>query len=53
MKLAIIITLILSILSAITAINLKAIAGGKHWTGCRNTGVSIPSEMKQRWVKTL
>ena len=29
------------------------IAGGKHWTGCRNTGVSIPSEMKQRWVKTL
>lgn len=28
-------------------------AGGTHWTGSRNKGQSIPSEMKKRWVKTL
>jgi len=31
----------------------EGVAGGKHWSGVRNTGVKIPSEMKTRWVKTL
>lgn len=26
-------------------------AGGTHWTGSRNRGQNIPSEMKKRWVK--
>lgn len=28
-------------------------AGGTHWTGVRNKGQQIPSEMKKRWVKQL
>ena len=28
-------------------------AGGTHWTGERNRGQNIPSEMKTRWAKTL
>ncbi len=28
-------------------------AGGTHWTGKRNKGQDIPSEMKQRWVRRL
>lgn len=28
-------------------------AGGIHWTGKRNKGQDIPSEMKQRWVRRL
>lgn len=31
----------------------EGVAGGKHWTGKRNRGQSIPNEMKTRWVKTL
>ena len=31
----------------------EGVAGGKHWTGKRNRGQSIPDEMKTRWVKTL
>jgi hypothetical protein len=26
-------------------------AGGTHWTGTRNRGQDIPSEMKKRWVR--
>lgn len=29
------------------------VAGGTHWTGCRNRGQDIPAEMKKRWVKNL
>lgn len=28
-------------------------AGGTHWTGIRNRGQSIPSEMKTRWSREL
>ena len=28
-------------------------AGGTHWTGKRNRGQAIPSEMKLRWSKVL
>lgn len=28
-------------------------AGGTHWTGKRNRGQAIPSEMKTRWVRKL
>ncbi len=28
-------------------------AGGKHWTGKRNQGQSIPNEMKKRWIKVF
>lgn len=28
-------------------------AGGTHWTGKRDKGQDIPSEMKQRWAKYL
>lgn len=28
-------------------------AGGTHWTGKRDRGQSIPSEMKTRWVRKL
>ena len=28
-------------------------AGGTHWTGSRNKGQDIPSEMKTRWTKIL
>lgn len=28
-------------------------AGGTHWTGQRNRGQAIPSEMKTRWVRQL
>ncbi len=28
-------------------------AGGTHWTGKRNRGQDIPSEMKTRWVREL
>ena len=28
-------------------------AGGTHWTGKRNRGQNIPSEMKTRWVRDL
>lgn len=28
-------------------------AGGTHWTGSRNKGQDIPSEMKKRWVRML
>lgn len=28
-------------------------AGGTHWTGKRNKGQDIPSEMKTRWVRHL
>lgn len=28
-------------------------AGGTHWTGSRNKGQSIPSEMKKRWSRCL
>lgn len=28
-------------------------AGGTHWTGKRNRGQEIPSEMKTRWVRHL
>lgn len=31
----------------------EGIAGGTHWTGKRNKGQDIPSEMKTRWVKML
>lgn len=26
-------------------------AGGKHWTGCRNTGNQMSAEMKNRWYR--
>lgn len=29
------------------------IAGGTHWTGARNRGQAIPSEMKTRWSRIL
>lgn len=29
------------------------IAGGKHWTGCRNRKIDSPQEMKIRWEKIL
>jgi peptidoglycan/xylan/chitin deacetylase (PgdA/CDA1 family) len=29
----------------------EGIAGGLHWTGSRNKGQDIPSEMKTRWVR--
>lgn len=29
------------------------VAGGTHWTGKRNKGQEIPSEMKTRWVRYL
>lgn len=29
------------------------VAGGTHWTGDRNRGQNIPSEMKTRWIKIL
>lgn len=28
-------------------------AGGTHWTGNRNKGQDLPSEMKTRWVRIL
>lgn len=31
----------------------EGIAGGTHWTGCRNKGQPIPKEMKLRWIKKL
>ena len=31
----------------------KGKAGGKHWTGSRNTGIAIPNEMKTRWEMNL
>ena len=41
--------------ASLKASNFKCegVAGGKHWSGVRNTGVKIPSEMKTRWVKML
>ena len=48
------------ILKSESGISLKASnfvcegeAGGTHWTGKRNKGQEIPSEMKTRWVKVL
>lgn len=32
---------------------LEGTAGGTHWTGCRNRGQDIPSEMKKKWVRVL
>lgn len=31
----------------------EGVAGGTHWTGCRNKGQEIPAEMKTRWVRIL
>ena len=31
----------------------EGVAGGTHWTGCRNRGQVIPFEMKTRWVRAL
>lgn len=31
----------------------EGLAGGKHWTGVRNTGVNTPKEMKIRFSKKL
>ena len=31
----------------------EGIAGGTHWTGKRNRGQEIPSEMKTRWSRRL
>ena len=31
----------------------EGVAGGTHWTGCRNKGQNIPAEMKTRWVRLL
>lgn len=31
----------------------EGIAGGKNWSGKRNTGVETPKEMKTRWVRDL
>lgn len=31
----------------------EEIAGGTHWTGKRNKGQAIPSEMKTRWSRML
>ena len=31
----------------------EGVCGGTHWTGTRNRGQDIPSEMKIRWVKEL
>lgn len=48
------------ILQSESGITLKAsnfvcegVAGGTHWTGKRNKGQDIPSEMKTRWSKSL
>lgn len=48
------------ILQSESGISLKASnfmcegeAGGIHWTGIRNRGQDIPSEMKTRWVRIL
>ena len=29
------------------------VAGGTHWTGARDRGQDIPSEMKTRWHRRL
>ena len=41
--------------ASLKASNFKydGVAGGTHWTGCRNRGQDIPSEMKKRWVFDL
>ena len=31
----------------------EGVAGGTHWTGSRNKGQDIPSELKNRWSKNL
>lgn len=31
----------------------EGVAGGTHWTGCRDRGQNIPREMKTRWSRVL
>lgn len=31
----------------------EGVAGGTHWTGVRDRGQDIPSEMKTRWTRIL
>lgn len=31
----------------------EGLAGGTHWTGCRNKGQNLPNELKQRYIKLI